>query len=390
MSLLRASFIAAARRAARAPIHNRPERAASLRPVEDEDAPSGNGEDGWDEASGTPQSLMERIRKTFDSRRRPLLSGLAFLILAAGTVGILLGEHGSPAVASPAVASLPAAEMAQGEERPAAPAAIARVPAVPEGAGLFQASSLTGGAAPAPFGPGRLSADPGTIGPIGTIGMIPAEVPPALRQAALAGDAAALYQVAALVADGLGLAQDAPLAARLYERAAQAGLVPAQERLAMMHEKGLGLPRDLKLAAAWYERAAQGGNIRAMHNLATLLASGIDGKPDYAAAFRWYGEAAEAGLQDSQFNMGVLLARGVGTRQDLAKAYRWFALAASRSDQDAARKRDEIAARLGPAELAAARASVEQWRPRAANPEANEVQPPGRTAALDRTSFNRS
>ena len=160
----------------------------------------------------------------------------------------------------------------------------------------------------------------------------------------------------------------------------------------MMHDKGIGLGRDARLAAFWYERAAQGGNIRAMHNLATLLASGAHGKPDYAAAFRWYGEAAEAGLRDSQFNMGVLLARGIGARQDFAKAFQWFFLAATEGDADAARKRDEIAARLSPADLATARSALAQWRPRPADPVANGLthSAPGRTAALDRPTDNKS
>jgi localization factor PodJL len=136
-----------------------------------------------------------------------------------------------------------------------------------------------------------------------------------LRQAALSGDAAALYEIAAQAADGRGMAQDMVTAARFFERASQAGLPPAQERLAMLHEKGAGVPRDLKQAAFWYERAALGGNIRAMHNLATLLVSGATGKPDYPAALRWYGEAAEAGFRDSQFNMGLLLARGIGSNR---------------------------------------------------------------------------
>jgi localization factor PodJL len=160
----------------------------------------------------------------------------------------------------------------------------------------------------------------------------------------------------------------------------------------MLYEKGTGVPRDPKQAASWYERAALGGNIRSMHNLATLLASGGTGKPDYPAALRWYGEAAEAGFRDSQFNMGILLGRGIGTKPDPAKAFQWFSLAAAHGDAEAGRKRDEMAARLSAADLTAAKSALEQWRPRAVDPVANE--PPaaaeGRTAALDRTPDDRS
>jgi localization factor PodJL len=126
-----------------------------------------------------------------------------------------------------------------------------------------------------------------------------------------------------------------------------------------------------------------------MHNLATLLAAGAGGKPDYAAALRWYLEAAEAGVRDSQFNIGVLFARAVGTRPDLAQSYKWFALAAAQGDPEAARKRDEMAARLNPSDLASVRAAVERWRPRAVDISANEVAIPAESASLRAPAHNR-
>ena len=41
----------------------------------------------------------------------------------------------------------------------------------------------------------------------------------------------------------------------------------------------------------------------------------------------------------------ILYARGIGIEQNLAESYKWFALAANTGDQDAARKRDEVAGR---------------------------------------------
>jgi localization factor PodJL len=107
---------------------------------------------------------------------------------------------------------------------------------------------------------------------------------------------------------------------------------------------------------------------------------------------RWYNEAAEAGLKDSQFNMGILLARGIGTKPDPAGAFKWFALAAAQGDAEAAKKRDELAGRLSAADLMAARASVEQWRPRSVDPVANQAPAPadGQTVALDSSQGNRT
>jgi localization factor PodJL len=60
-------------------------------------------------------------------------------------------------------------------------------------------------------------------------------------------------------------------------------------------------------------------------------------------------------------------------------------LAAAQGDAEAARKRDDIATRLDPAGLAAAKSMVEQWRPRAVDPAANAGGSAvrGQTAALE-------
>lgn len=344
-------------------------------------------------ASGSPASLMERIRKSIDAHRRSLLLGLGLVILATGTAQVITsGLVPSPLSLIAGAKRAPSAPVSLVKAKPhedtAQTGSIAPSPDKPD---LFQPSSLTNIEKPAVPTPPQVTTAKFLVDPA-TVGEIPTQVPSATRQAALAGDATAIYDVASRAADGRGVPQDMILAIRLYERAAQAGLPPAQERLAMLMEKGIGIGRDPKQAAMWYERAAQGGNIRAMHNLGTLLASGWNGKPDYVAALRWYTEAAEAGLKDSQFNMGVLLTRGFGTKQDLPKAYKWFALAASQGDADAARKRDEIAGRLSAAELTAVKGTLEQWHPRPVDPVANEVTAPadGQAADLNQTQGNKN
>jgi localization factor PodJL len=113
-----------------------------------------------------------------------------------------------------------------------------------------------------------------------------------------------------------------------------------------------------------------------MHNLAVLIAEGVGGKPDYATAIAWFRRAAQHGVRDSQFNLAVLLARGLGGGQDLSGSYTWFSIVAAQGDEDAAKKRDEVGARLGAAELAAAKLAAERWRPESPDKFANEVAPP--------------
>lgn len=378
---LRASFIAAARRAAQsAALEPAPAHSPSPLKQEAGSADEANRPEA-EESAGS--SLFERLRRSLESHRRPFLFGLALLILAAGTYPILSAGQSLHDL-SPAPAKV--------EQEPAPPSDAKPKRAADKAAAagemnVFQASSLAMGSVSAdPVVAGQFLVDPATVTGI------PADAPSTLQQAALAGDAAALYEIASRAAEGRGITKDTSAAARLFERASQAGLPPAQERLAMMHEKGDGVPLDLKQAAFWYERAALGGNIRAMHNLATLLASGKNGKPDYAAAMRWYGEAAETGMRDSQYNLGILLALGLGSKPDPSKAFHWFALAADQGDAEAAQKRDEVAGRLSAAELKAAKAALSLWRPRAVDPVANRppVAVQGRTAALDRTPGDRS
>jgi len=380
---VRASFIAAARRAAQA---DQPASAPSA--AEEEEETSGRFEiyDADEPSSGSLIPLMERIRRRLDAHRRSLLLGLGFVILATGTAHVVSSGHVPSPLSLIGSGSTPQQGLVV-EAHPLAEATeTGSITAPADKTNLFQPSSLATSAEPAVSTPAATAASKFFVDPA-TVGNIPGLVPAALRETASAGDAAAIYEIASRASEGRGIPQDMALAVHLYERAAQAGLPPAQERLAMLLEKGIGIGRDTKQAAAWYERAAQGGNIRAMHNLATLLVSGLNGKPDYESAFRWYSEAAEAGLKDSQFNVGVLLARGIGTKQDLVKAYMWLALAAAQEDADAARKRDELAGRLSATELKTAQAAIEQWRPRPADPVANEAHPPasGRTAALGAT-----
>jgi localization factor PodJL len=366
---VRANFIAAARRAVLAA---RGDRAA------ESDKPNEPGEDrDPGESTISNQTLIERIRQTFDTHRRPLLLSLALLILAAGTMQIVgtTRQDGIAAAPQPALAERTTAKEPVESAPPEVETTnIGKAPEAPETSTDTTGSLLE----PKVFSVGteKLESFSKRVADMSAVGELPSSLPPSLRDAALIGEPAAVFEVAARLAEGRDTVQNPQMAARLFEKAAEAGLAPAQYRLGNLYEKGFGVARDAALAKTWYERAAQGGNARAMHNLGVLLAEGVNGKPDYAAAQRWFLMAAEHGVKDSQFNLGVLLARGLGVGQDLAQSYKWFALAADQGDREAAKKRDEVGTRLPSAELAAAKAAVGNWKPSIGNPSANDVPPP--------------
>ena len=190
-------------------------------------------------------------------------------------------------------------------------------------------------------------------------------VPAALKAAADGGDPLAAYEMATRYLEGRGVAISATEAAKWYQRAADAGIAPAQYRLGSLYEKGTGVLRDYERARRLYERAGEAGNAKAMHNLAVMYAQGqATPRPDYKTAAQWFRRAAEHGVADSQYNLGILYARGLGVDQSLAESYKWFALAAAGGDQDAGKKRDEVAARLDPQTLVAARLAVQTFSAR--------------------------
>ncbi|TXN20116.1 sel1 repeat family protein, partial [Methylobacterium sp. WL93] len=195
-----------------------------------------------------------------------------------------------------------------------------------------------------------------------------------LRQAAQDGDGTAVWELAGRAADGRGLPRDLSLAAKLYEKLAGAGYAPAQYKYAGHYEKGAGLVRDLDKAKMWYGRAAEQGHARSMHNLAVIYAENpsATGKPDYASAASWFRQGAEYGVRDSQYNLAVLYARGLGLTQDLAQSYAWFAAAAAQGDEDAGKKRDDVATKLSPADLAAARSIAANFKPHRLDRAVNE------------------
>ena len=237
------------------------------------------------------------------------------------------------------------------------------VPAAPAAAAPVQAAPAQSAAIPAPTG----SAD-----------RLPAAIGGALRAAALKGDPAAQFEIAQRYAEGRGIPQSFAEAAEWFDRAAKQGLLPAHFRLGGLYEKGLGVKKNLDTARRFYLTAGEAGNAKALHNLAVLYAEGIDGKPDYPSAAKWFRKAAGYGVADSQYNLGILYARGIGVEQNLAEAYRWFALAAREGDREAAKKRDDVGARLDERSLTAAQATVQTWTPEPQPEAALQVKtPPG-------------
>jgi localization factor PodJL len=371
----KASFIAAARRAA--------QQAAS---------------EGAGPAAATDDAAPGGLRGAL-ARHRTLILAVMVLVAAAATAPLVLPKLLSSPTDSPAVQPAAPAPVLEPAEPSAAPGPQSRLPssqiiAQAPSSGLLSPESTAGAfsAAPADATPDATGAVPprsaAPAAPAKADGELPASIGTlALRDAALAGDPPAMFEVATRFADGRGVSQNLSLAAHWYERAARQGSMPAAYRLGSLYEKGQGLSRDVQMARRYYALAAEAGNVKAMHNLAVLYAEGIDGKPDYRQASQWFRKAAEHGLRDSQYNLGILYARGLGVDQNIGESFKWFALAANQGDADAQKKREDVAARIDAQTLLAARLAVQTWVPQPVDAAANDVRP---SADWDRADATRS
>jgi localization factor PodJL len=343
----KSNFIAAARRAAKAAASD--PSPADLR------------------AAATQQEPPEqKDGKTFTQRVRSLFVGASVILLVGGGLRLasnLIESNETPSTAE--VASAPSAPQAETMTREARPVRSVEIPPAAPQANSNPAEITGSLQTPAPQPqalPPSLSLPtlPGTR-PAPRADKLPGTIGGSALRTAAAANAAAQYEVGVRYAEGRGVAANSAEAARWLELAARHGLAMAQFRLAGLYEKGIGVKKDIETARRLYKAAAEQGNAKAMHNLAVLYAEGAAVKPDYRTAAQWFRMAADHGLPDSQYNLAILYARGIGVDQNLTESYKWFTLAADQGDEDAAKKRDDVAKRLDPAALATARLAAQTF-----------------------------
>ena len=388
------SFIAAARRAAQAAAAQPPEKPAR----------------GAKAAIARAKDKGQEGASTITSKIRSLLVGASVVVIVLGTfkMAMSLLDGGSAPPAPQAMQTVPSEPVSPTppppvETKPAAPEQI--TPSMTSPTPIGRQSQNNAAPVPTPNAGNSASVEipqaPATAVPppaassdvtgalsgtsrarLSLVQVPPSEkLPdaiggPALRTAAMKGDATAAYEIGVRFAEGKGVANNYDEAAKWYDRAAQAGVVPATFRLGTLYEKGLGVKKDADIARRYYTQAAERGNAKAMHNLAVLDADGGGRGANYKSAAQWFRKAADRGVADSQFNLGILYARGIGVEQNLAESYKWFSLAAAQGDADAAGKRDDVAKRLDPQSLAAAKLAIQTFSAEPQPDDAVNVQAP--------------
>ena len=153
----------------------------------------------------------------------------------------------------------------------------------------------------------------------------------------------------------------------LRERAEQ-GDAEAQNELGSRYYEGRGVPRDYAEAETWVRRAADQGHARGQYNLGLMYFRGRGVAQNEAEAVKWYRRAAEQGFVAAQVGLGYMYEYGAGVPQDLVLAHMWVSLGAAGSTDGVvsrlySQKRDEIAQRMLPEQIAEAQRLAAEWKP---------------------------
>ena len=153
---------------------------------------------------------------------------------------------------------------------------------------------------------------------------------------------------------------DFATALTVLEPLAEQGNVEAQLRLGLIYHKGLGVRRDSAKAMKWLRLAADQDNAQAQYVLGTIYWW----KNDYAETFKLYLRSAQHGYGYAEDYLGDMYAQGFGVPVDNVQAYFWHDRAAAQGVQNAAEKRDLIAKKLTPDEIAHAQKLAQEWKPK--------------------------
>jgi uncharacterized protein len=140
-----------------------------------------------------------------------------------------------------------------------------------------------------------------------------------------------------------------------------------------MFDLGQGVQQDYAQAAIWYSKAAAKGNANGQFNLGLMYFNGIGVPQDYSKAAKWLRKAADKGNANAQSDLGWIYQNGYGVPQDNVRALMWFDLAVSgASDAEisgmAAKFRDELTAKMTPAQIAEAQRLAREWVPKTNQP----------------------
>jgi uncharacterized protein len=179
------------------------------------------------------------------------------------------------------------------------------------------------------------------------------------------------YHLGARYFSSIGVPQDFAKAAAWFRKAADLGDVDAQRDLAGLYVSGIDVPQDLGETFQLYREAAEQGDSSSLVSLEVMCGNGQSTARDNAQTAIWWRKFDERGDFIAQYHLGEIYERGQGVLEDYVQSHVWFNLAAAQSPVGgfsflhlpyAAQRRDELAAKMTPAQIAEAQRMARGWK----------------------------
>ena len=117
-------------------------------------------------------------------------------------------------------------------------------------------------------------------------------------------------------------------------------------------------------AMKWYRKSADQGVAGAQFSLGNMYFSGHGIPHDDVEAVKWYRKAADQGDAYGQFYLGGMYEMGYGVPQDNVEACMWFNLSTAQGNTNAEKRRDSLARKMTPSQIAEAQILAEKWKPK--------------------------
>lgn len=146
-----------------------------------------------------------------------------------------------------------------------------------------------------------------------------------------------------------------------WQDLADSGDAKSAYGMGLLYGNGFGVDMNDELALKYYGIAAEQGHADAAFNLAVMHQNGWGVPMDENKANEWYLVAAGKGNTEAQMALGRYFAMDFLDTYDPVVAYKWFRLAERLGDIDASDKRNFIASRMTPEQVAQGDAMVESW-----------------------------
>jgi TPR repeat protein len=134
-----------------------------------------------------------------------------------------------------------------------------------------------------------------------------------LRLAEKQGHSPAIYDMARVYEEGIGVKVNPARAIARYRAAAAQNHMASQWQLGQIYELGKDVEQDVEEALLWYERAARNGLRPAMIKMFAAALDGQGMEADPKAARRWVGNAAAAGDHWARVVNAAMAATDYGT-----------------------------------------------------------------------------